>query len=178
MVTGAKRYNNSICTIYLLTNAVNSKIYVGQTWFPLNIRMGKEGSNYRNSAYLYNSIQKYGSDNFQYEILAQCSAQSVADYLEDIYIQEYNSTDHSTGYNLKEGGSAGKHSEETKNKISATLKVQVAEWTDEERTLRSAPISGYWEGKKRGPHTEEWKENNSIFMIERHKLNGHPMQGK
>jgi len=29
-----------------------------------------------------------------------------------------------------------------------------------------------------GLHTQEWKDANSIFMIDRHKRDGHPMQGK
>ena len=147
----------NICTIYLLTNSINQKIYVGQTWLSLHGRMGKNGSNYQNSTYLYNAIQKYGSNKFYYEVLAQCSDQKSADYLEDYYINLYNSRNSEIGYNLKEGGSAGKHSEGTKQKISDTLKTQAAAWTPEEKAKRAEPISGYWEGKERGPQTEEHK---------------------
>jgi group I intron endonuclease len=170
--------NGNICTIYLLTNTVNSKVYIGQTWLTLNKRMGKNGTNYKNSIYLYSAIQKYGSDKFQYEILAQCSDQKTADYLEDYYINQYDSRNHDIGYNIKEGGSVGKHSEETIDKISKTLKAQAAEWTPEERVKRTEQISCWWEGKERGPHTEEWKDNNSKMMIDRHATMGHPMQGQ
>lgn len=71
--------SGEICSIYLLTNTVNNKIYVGQTWLPTHIRMGKDGSNYKNSIYLYNAIQKHGADKFQYEILIQCRDQESAD---------------------------------------------------------------------------------------------------
>ena len=170
--------SGDVCSIYLLTNSANGKIYVGQTWLPLHIRMGKEGSNYKNSLYLYNAIQKYGADKFKYETLAQCRDQTSADYLEEYFIDKYDSRNQEIGYNLKHGGSAGKHSDETIAKISNTLKAQAALWSPEELARRSAPISGYWEGKQRGPHTDEWKENNSQFMIERHKIDGHPMLGK
>jgi len=140
--------------------------------------MGKDGNGYSHSPYIFHAIKKYGSDNFEYEILAQCTDQLTADELENKYIIEYNSRDPEIGYNLKEGGSFGKHSEETKKKISATLSEQAAEWSPEKLEERSRPIREYWRGKKRGPHTEDWKKNNSIFMRKRHQENIHPMQGK
>jgi hypothetical protein len=116
---------------------------VGQTWLPLHIRMGKEGSNYKNSLYLYSALQKHGADKFQYQILVQCRDQESADY--------YDSRDPQIGYNIKEGGSAGRHSDETRKKISETLKAQAAAWSPEELSKRSAPIAGWWAGKERGP---------------------------
>ena len=56
------------CKIYLLKNNVNNKIYIGQTWAErLEDRMGKNGSQYKNSAYIYNAIKKYGAENFSYD---------------------------------------------------------------------------------------------------------------
>lgn len=87
--------------------------------------MGKDGCNYKNSIHLYNAIKKYGADKFQYKVLVQVSCQTVADYMEDYYIELYNSRDPEIGYNIKTGGSVGRHSEETKAKISATLKSRL-----------------------------------------------------
>lgn len=170
--------NGEICSIYLLTNIVNGKIYIGQTWLPLHIRMGKEGSNYKNSLYLYGAIQKHGADKFQYEILVQCRDQESADYLEEYFINQYDSRNHQIGYNLKEGGSAGRHSDETRKKISETLKAQAATWSPEELAKRSAPIAGWWTGKERGPQTEEKKQHTIAFMKNWHADNQHPMLGK
>lgn len=167
-----------ICKIYVLTNTINNKIYVGQTWLTYESRMGKTGEKYSHSPYIYHAIQKYGVENFEYKTLMECDNQQMADDVEAFFIMILKSQDPEIGYNLKDGGSAGKHSEENKAKISKTLKDIADNWTEEERKQRSAPISEYWLGKTRGPHTEEWKENNSIFMIERHKKDGHPMQGK
>jgi len=108
--------NKGICTIYLLRNLINNKIYIGQTWLPLNQRMGKDARGYRSSTYLYNAIQNYGKENFVYEVLAECDNQAEADILEDFYINKYDSRNLEIGYNLNTGGSAGKHSEETKQK--------------------------------------------------------------
>src|ERR1700743_807675 len=106
------------CTVYLLTNSINGKIYIGQTWEqPVEKRM-KGGSKYANSPYIFAAIQKYGVENFKYTILAECKTQEEADRLETENITKYDSRNPEIGYNLKEGGSHGKHSEESKLKIS------------------------------------------------------------
>lgn len=163
------------CFIYLLTNIVNDKIYIGQTWLPLHLRMGKDGSNYKNSVYLHNAIVKYGADNFKYEVLVKCEDQETADSLEEYYIDQYNSRNHEIGYNLKQGGRGGKHSEETKEKIRNSIKNK--EWSSE-ALIGRAQGGKSWKGKKRGPHTEEWKNDNSQRTKEWHQNNIHPMSGK
>lgn len=109
-----------MCSIYLITNLVNNKVYVGQTWKPIKYRWQQHYHKERTCVKLNNAIKKYGKDNFKLELLAQCSSQEVADYLEIFFIKEYNST--KTGYNIRLGGSRGKLSEETKQKISKSLK--------------------------------------------------------
>lgn len=166
---------NTKCTIYLLTNSKNDKIYIGQTWLSLNTRMGKNGCNYKNSIYLYNAIQKYGVDNFHYEILTECDSQEYADILENENIIKYDSRNPKIGYNLKEGGSAGKHSDKTKAKISKTLKEKIelfGPFND------IAKIGKAWKGKKRGPQSEERKEVIAQNSKDWHANNVHPMKGK
>lgn len=98
------------CLIYLITNKINNRIYIGQTWRPLLKRFKKHCE--KNSCVkLYRAIKKYGKDNFKIECIAACSSQDVADYLEISYINEYDSI--INGYNLRHGGSRGKVSEET-----------------------------------------------------------------
>lgn len=164
--------------IYLLTNKINNKIYIGQTWLKLENRMGKSGGNYNNSPYLYHAIKKYGSDNFFYEILCFCETQEQADNAENFYIQLYNSRDPLIGYNIKEGGSHGKHSEESKLKISKSVIKHIDNLSVGERVKRVFGISEYWLGKERGPQTQEKKDNNSEFFKKWHSENIHPMLGK
>ena len=161
------------CTIYLLKNNINGKIYIGQTWLPLNKRMGPNGSNYSNSPYIHNAIQKYGANSFSYIVLATTEEQEVADKLEAEYIIQYDSRNPDIGYNLKEGGSAGKHSEETKQKISANAaKFWLGkELSDEVKIKIGISKTGY-------KHTEEWKEENSIRTKAWHAENVHPMLGQ
>lgn len=163
------------CKIYLLTNKKNGKVYVGQTWNELKNRMGKTGEGYSNSPYLYHAIKYYGPEHFEYSLLDEADNQTDADRLEDEYIVKYNSRDLSIGYNLKQGGSHGKHSEETKKKISESLLAK--EWSTEAIEARKAGGRAGG-GIKKPPHTEEWKQENSIRTKEWHANNEHPMLGK
>jgi len=166
---------DNICSIYLLTNTINNKVYIGQTWYPLSTRMGKNGCNYKHCLYLYAAILKYGADKFQHEILIQCRDQKSADYLEEHFINQYDSRNHKVGYNLKAGGSVGKHSEETKAKISISIKNK--EWSKE--ALAAKANSGHlWKGKKREPQSPETIKHHSDAMKEWHANNEHPMKGK
>lgn len=167
-----------ICTIYLLTNTINNKVYVGQTWNSMYDRMGKTGGKYKNSPYIYNAIKKYGVENFKYSALAYCESQISADKTENFYIIKYDSRNPNIGYNIKEGGSHGKHTEESIKAISNTLQKIADLWSPEERIRRAAPVSGWWRGKERGPQTEERKENVSQKLKDWHKNNEHPMKGK
>lgn len=165
--------NTSKCKIYLLTNTENNKVYVGQTWLTYEKRMGKYGEGYSNSPYIYHAIQKYTLDKFAYTTLTECETQEEADKLEDYYIIKYNSRDLNIGYNLKEGGSHGRHLEETKQKMSENA---FSPWlgkhlSEEMKQKISDSRSGI-------PHTEEWKQENSEMMKEWHANNPHPMEGK
>jgi len=108
-------------TIYILKNKCNNKIYIGQTWRTIKDRW-KSGKGYRGCWHLNRAIERYGKDNFYYEILTFCSTQESADYLEDFFIKKYNSTDPNFGFNIKNGGSNGKHSAITNKKISKAKK--------------------------------------------------------
>jgi len=111
-----------ICTIYILKNTKNNKVYIGQTWASLKKRAGKNGINYKKNILLYNAILKYGFDSFYYEVLTFCSNQDVADFWENYFIVLYDSINRIKGYNLTFGGSAGLKSEYTKKRMSKAQK--------------------------------------------------------
>lgn len=103
--------------IYKLINSDNHKVYIGQTWRSLKER-GDSGCGYKRCLYLGNAIKKYGWEKFSYQLLTVAHTQEAADYWEQYFIEKYNSIDPKFGYNLRNGGSKGKLSEETKRKIS------------------------------------------------------------
>lgn len=121
--------------IYYFKNKINGKYYIGQA-FKLKKRLIHHLSNYNNNRYntpLYKAIEKYGLDNFEFNILQLCNNPNYAerqkelDRLEIKYIEEYNSYG-STGYNQTKGGDGGilgyKMTEEQKEKIRQAAIIQ------------------------------------------------------
>jgi group I intron endonuclease len=73
---------------------------------------------------LYNSFLKYGVENHEFSIVHQLPSDvtsEVLDVYEQIYIDQYRATNHKM-LNLKDAGSNGKCSEETKRKMSLSKK--------------------------------------------------------
>lgn len=106
-----------INTIYLLTNTINGKKYVGQTWEAKETRWQKHySSSEKTCVKLNRAIAKYGKEAFAIETLTTAKTQEKADRLEAYYIEQYDTI--TNGYNIRSGGSRGKHSDETKKKMS------------------------------------------------------------
>lgn len=107
--------------VYLTTNLVNGKQYVGQ-----HLHDGFD-SNYKGSGtYIKRAFEKYGWDNFDCKVICWCSTQIQLNEAEDNYIKLFD-TMVPNGYNLKGGGGAkGRYSKETRKKISEALKGKKA----------------------------------------------------
>lgn len=95
--------------IYKITNLVNGKIYIGQTVVSEPQRWQSHIWNaYNNpkndSPYLCNAIKKYGRENFKREILEEVNSLEELNNKEIFYIQKYNTTNPSIGYNISIGG--------------------------------------------------------------------------
>jgi group I intron endonuclease len=105
--------------IYLIRSP-NYKYYIGQTIYNYVNR-------WRDHIYdafdpkkdhcvkLNRAIRKYGKNNFYIELIRKCDTQDELNIYEIYYIKLFDSV--KNGYNIKEGGKNGKHSEETKIKI-------------------------------------------------------------
>ena len=107
--------------IYKHTNKINGKVYIGQTCQKPEYRWNN-GEGYKRQAYFYSAIQKYGWNNFEHIILKGDLTLKEANYWEEYYIKQYNSTNKQYGYNISFGGDNRKLSEETKKKISMANK--------------------------------------------------------
>jgi group I intron endonuclease len=106
--------------IYLITNPINGKVYVGQT-LHYKIRMKTHEYSGKNPKYYFGyAIRKYGWENFTKDILIDDVPEEDLDNLEINYIAFYESFGPG-GYNLTEGGggtSGYKYTEEHIEKIT------------------------------------------------------------
>lgn len=82
----------------------SGKVYIGITCQKPTIRWGLRGQNYSGSKYFWKSIQKYGWDAFEHEILVNGLTESEAKAEEIRLIAEYKSNKEEFGYNITSGG--------------------------------------------------------------------------
>ena len=127
--------------VYKISNKIDGKVYIGQSW-NVEKRWENEKCGYINEIF-NRAFKKHGKENFEFSIIEEFNFennsenQEILNDLEIKYIKEYNSTNRNFGYNIKEGGHRGRHSEESKRKISEANKGKK-----------------HWLGKK---HSEETK---------------------
>ena len=132
--------------IYLITNKINNKQYVGQTIQGIKARWRQHRS-CKTCTYLSRALQKYGSDSFTVEVVETCNT------IEDLNSREIHWMAHyrtlaPAGYNLRAGGgSRGKVHAHTRRKISASLQGEKNHFygkthSEETRALISSKLSG------------------------------------
>ena len=93
---------SSIIAVYVITNIVNAKQYVGITK-NLNRRWSQHKGLNKSSPILHNAIKKYGIDNFVFTHFADAFDWESAQDIERMLIAEKN-TKFPHGYNMTEGG--------------------------------------------------------------------------
>lgn len=152
--------------IYVITNKINNKQYIGQSVdyikrYERHLSAASNGVKKR----LYDSIRKYGSENFDISVICECTSKEEMDSLERYYIDKYN-TIHPNGYNMTIGGDGGntlikwseqdkidlykrqaesrlgqKRTTEQKETMSVAAKVRESKKTPEEKKLISEKMS-------------------------------------
>ena len=102
--------------IYLITNLINNKKYVGQTIQPVSRRWSghiSESKKPDTPMVIARAINKYDKSNFKIETLetvsntSQQELENQLNELEKSYIAKYDSTNRDYGYNVDEGGRTG-----------------------------------------------------------------------
>lgn len=121
--------NKTTMIIYKITNIVNGKVYIGQSQKTFNERYDRKGEGVERvflqhkaakecgrpyNIHLYNSMEKYGINNFTVEIIEQCKTVSKLNTREKYYIKMYNSADPDFGYNVQLGGGSKKYTTKMK----------------------------------------------------------------
>lgn len=108
--------------VYLITNIINKKVYVGITTRKVEDRWLEHVSRSRYpdkyNSKIHAAIRKYGEANFSISILACTQDLDSLLLLEKELIEDYNSTE--LGYNLTSGGRYCSMTQDTKDKISRT----------------------------------------------------------
>lgn len=114
--------------IYLITNNLNGKTYVGQRKLHSHYATPETDGYMGSGSYLFNAKKKYGIENFSKEILAECYSSDILNILEIQYIKLYREIGKAE-YNIANGGlgNEGGHpvSEETRKKLSDIFKGRV-----------------------------------------------------
>ncbi|MDD9975904.1 MAG: GIY-YIG nuclease family protein [Candidatus Poribacteria bacterium] len=111
---------NQMGCIYMWTNQVNKKRYIGKCHGDVAIRY-KDHIRGKGSVLLKRAIDKYGIANFSFDILHDSILDKFLDNYEIGAIRKYNTVS-PNGYNLTYGGEGGKKSEVSRRKQSETRK--------------------------------------------------------
>jgi group I intron endonuclease len=155
--------------IYLVTNKINGKRYVGQTQqmdIETRWRAHRSMSPTSIGKYLLSAYKKYGIPNFKFQIICICFNEDCDRYEEE-YIKKFN-TIGATGYNILCRGNSVPISEETRQLISKGVKESMTDErrkaisdrnkgriiTDEQRKLISRTHTEMWQNM-----TQEKKDN-------------------
>jgi len=128
--------------IYIIKNTVNNKVYVGQTKVSVQQRWKEH---LRHAPYgdqiINRAMNKYGTDKFYVETLETCPL-GILDEREIYYINLYDSTDKSKGYNVSIGGNTPKFKRKVLE-ISTLINLYVNEQFTLEQIASKFNVSRY-----------------------------------
>lgn len=132
-------YCELIC-IYKIENKINGKVYIGQTNNPVK-RFQQHMNLKRRETLIKKAINKYGVENFEFDIIDYAYNRKHADILEINFIKQYNSI-MPIGYNMKTGGARGKLSDISEKKRIAKLKGRTLSDEHRQKVIKNLVRSG------------------------------------
>lgn len=165
--------------IYKITNKKNGLIYIGCTIKSLEQRFSEHLYRCFKTGYkskLYNSIKKYGVDNFQIELIEECNLGVIYE-TEKKYVKQYDSFNNGLNSTFGGEGFLGYvHSSEMRNKISEsvrngnshkgkTYEELYGNSADDEKERRRLSVKEGW-----GNMTESEREMRKLKMTENRRL--------
>lgn len=124
--------------VYRITHLESGRCYIGQTIQSLGTRW-RQHQRQSVCVRLHRAIAKYGAEAFEVEQIGESDDKLFLDFLERFWISVHRSSDREHGFNLREGGSFGRHTEASKGLMSQ--KVQAAYLRPETRErLRASKL--------------------------------------
>lgn len=149
--------------IYLTTNLINNKKYIGK-------HLGLLNDEYLGSGILIRqAIEKYGKENFKKEILYIAKDEEELNIKEKYYISYYNAVEDSNFYNIADGGQGGyvtkgyspEQRKNTNKKISESLKGEKhpqygKSLNDEQKEKIKNSLKKYWTEERRKERSEKY----------------------
>src|SRR5260370_1096721 len=119
--------------VYIITNKINGKIYIGKANDPevrwkKHLYTVKYGEKKYGFYYLHAAIRKHGVDSFIFGIIESCDTEEMALEREVYWIKYYQSNNREIGYNLTDGGDG----------------VSGRKCTDEEKIQKSIYMKEFW----------------------------------
>jgi hypothetical protein len=144
--------------VYKTTNLINGKTYIGQCSKQINKSTKYLGS----GKYIQLAIKKYGTNSFEKTILIEVNTREELNFYEKFYISTMMPE-----YNIALGGWGGNYDDETRSKISTSVKLL---WTDPDSVYNSKEYRQLLSESHKGrPVSEETKEliRNSLATSEK-----------
>lgn len=149
--------SQNISYIYLTTNLINNKKYIGQ-------HTGAIDDNYLGSGIaLIQAIEKYGKENFNKQILEICDKEKLNER-EKYWIQYYNAFNSEDFYNLTEGGQQGdgwtacnkymKNHPQEAEQIYQENGIRLHNWLNEHPDIKNQLTRNMLKG------AEQWRKDN------------------
>ena len=144
-------------TVYLRTNLINGKQYVGQSGNIKERNLTWKSYKTPYSRYIDEDKKKFGIDAFSFATLAECETQEEAWELEQRYIAELG-TKYPAGYNISDGGPGCKGNIPWNKGVPMTKEV----YEKCKPTMFKKGVAPWLKGKH---HTEETKKMLSQILL-------------
>lgn len=158
--------------IYLTTNHINNKKYIGKHYGELDDTYLGSGIN------IQAAIKKYGIENFSKEILYISSSEEENREKEQFYIEQFNAVKSDNFYNIADGGQGGfvmkNFPEEKRKEIYQNRKVLKGS----EHPNYGKHLSEEEKERLRQASIDYWTEENRKLRSEKYTGEGNPMYGK